>query len=126
MSLKDNFNQAVKDFLKKDGMVGDDPFKGSVNTTQEDPSRSRNSYGTSYSDNLRAAASSYRQDPFAEMTLTLPRTLLRVHMFPQGSPPADILLPRATRSEAADLPKRPIMRLRRQLSSPATLASAVT
>lgn len=27
MSLKDNFNQAVKDFLKKDGMVGDDPSK---------------------------------------------------------------------------------------------------
>ena len=72
MSLKDNFNQAVKDFLKKDGMVGDDPFKGSVNTTQEDPSRSRNSYGTSYSDNLRAAASSYRQDPFAENDFDAP------------------------------------------------------
>ena len=72
MSLKDNFNQAVKDFLKKDGMVGDDPFKGSVNTTQEEPSRSRNSYGTSYSDNLRAAASSYRQDPFAENDFDAP------------------------------------------------------
>ena len=47
MSLKDNFNQAVKDFLKKDGKVGDDPFKGSENTTQEASSRRRNSYGTS-------------------------------------------------------------------------------
>ena len=37
MSLKDNFNQAVKDFLKKDGMVGDDPFKGSVNTGRHLP-----------------------------------------------------------------------------------------
>ena len=72
MSLKDNFNQAVKDFLKKDGMVGDDPFKGSVNTTQEEPSRSQNSYGTSYSDTLRAAASSYRQDPFAENDFDAP------------------------------------------------------
>lgn len=126
MSLKDNFNQAVKDFLKKDGMVGDDPFKGSVNTTQEDPSRSRNSYGTSYSDNLRAAASSYRQDPFAENDFDAPEDTPAGTYVPQGSPPADILLPQATRSEAAGLPKRPIMRLRRPLSSPATLASAVT
>lgn len=107
-------------------MVGDDPFKGSVNTTQEDTSRSRNSYGTSYSDNLRAAASSYRQDPFAENDFDAPEDTPAGTYVPQGSPPADILLPRATRSEAADLPKRPIMRLRRQLSSPATLASAVT
>lgn len=76
MSLKDNFNQAVKDFLKKDGMVGDDPFKGSVNTTQEDTSdRSKNSYGTSYTDNLRAAAGSYKQDPFAENDFDAPEDI---------------------------------------------------
>lgn len=29
MSLKDNFNQAVKEILKKDGLVGDDLSKES-------------------------------------------------------------------------------------------------
>lgn len=36
MSLKDNFNQAVKEILKKDGLVGDDLSKGSKKKTEID------------------------------------------------------------------------------------------
>ena len=34
MSLKDNFNQAVKEILKKDGLVGDNLSKGSRKKTK--------------------------------------------------------------------------------------------
>ena len=36
MSLKDNFNQAVKEILKKDGLVGDNLSKGSRKKTEVD------------------------------------------------------------------------------------------
>ncbi len=77
MSLKDNFNQAVKEILKKDGLVGDNLAKGSKGPTEIDkflkdsgsvpgsitesltpgPSTSEGAvpdgYGTSYSDSLQ-------------------------------------------------------------------------
>ena len=36
MILKDNFNQAVKEILKKDGLVGDNLSKGSRKKTEVD------------------------------------------------------------------------------------------
>ena len=94
MSLKDNFNQAVKEILKKDGLVGDDLSKGSrkkseidkfmgeVNvpgnmheslTPEADIVPDNSGYGTNFGETAAPTADDFRQavhrqssDPFAE------------------------------------------------------------
>lgn len=92
MSLKDNFNQAVKEILKKDGLVGDDLSKGSVKKRSEidkfmgesavpgnasvkeslAPDTAAQSYGTSFgetqpsADDFRQAVQRKSPDPFAQ------------------------------------------------------------
>ncbi|MGN1107119.1 MAG: polymer-forming cytoskeletal protein, partial [Huintestinicola sp.] len=93
MSLKDNFNQAVKEILKKDGLVGDNLSKGSRKKTEVDKFMGETavpggageslapgaqtpaeSYGTDYSETSQPSADEFRQavhnqpsaDPFGE------------------------------------------------------------
>lgn len=93
MSLKDNFNQAVKEILKKDGLVGDNLSKGSRKKTEVDKFMGETavpggfgeslapgadtpaeSYGTDFSETAQPSAEEFRQavhnrqsaDPFGE------------------------------------------------------------
>lgn len=93
MSLKDNFNQAIKEILKGEGMVGDDLSKSSVKKRTEidkfmgesavpesasvkeslAPDTSAQSYGTSFGEAVPPSADDFRQavqrrspDPFAK------------------------------------------------------------
>lgn len=95
MSLKDNFNQAVKEILKKDGLVGDNLSKGSRKKTEVDKfmggtsvpgdfgeslapgaETPAESYGTDFSETAKPSAEDFRQavhnqsaDPFGEDTV---------------------------------------------------------
>jgi len=52
MSLKDNFNQAVKEILKKDGLVGDNLSKGSRKKTEVDKFMNESGSPSDFSESL--------------------------------------------------------------------------
>lgn len=67
MSLKDNFNQAVKEILKKDGLVGDNLSKGSRKKTEVDKFMDETAVPGGFDESLApsaetAAAESYGTD----------------------------------------------------------------
>lgn len=67
MSLKDNFNQAVKEILKKDGLVGDNLSKGSRKKTEVDKFMDETAVPGGFGESLApsaetAAAESYGTD----------------------------------------------------------------
>lgn len=56
MSLKDNFNQAVKEILKKDGLVGDNLSKGSRKKTEVDKFMDETAVPGSFGESLAPSA----------------------------------------------------------------------
>jgi cytoskeletal protein CcmA (bactofilin family) len=114
MSLKDNFNQAVKEILKKDGLVGDNLSKGSHRKTELDKFMDENAVPGGFGESLApsaetAAAESYGTDysgaeyQGAEQSAAMPSAdefRQSVHNQPAADPFAENVSSGAAASEA--------------------------